>query len=85
MHSFYKAIEDKIKASGYLGEISGEEIYDQICDEIEDKETGSYIFLCKQTDTIYFEYKIDIHEEDFNLGYLIIHTPEQDWRVDFDS
>lgn len=85
MKTFYKAIEDKIKASGYTGSVSGEAIYDEICDEIEDKENGSYLFMCKQTDDIYFEYKIDIHDEDFNLGYLIIHTPNQDYRISFDE
>ncbi len=34
MEAIYKAIEDKIKASGYMGEVDGEEIYDEICDEI---------------------------------------------------
>ena len=27
MEEFYKAIEDKIKASGYPGEVNGEDIY----------------------------------------------------------
>lgn len=85
MKAFYKAIEDKIKAAGYLGAVSGEAIYDEICDEIEEKESGSYLFMCKQTDDIYFEYKIDIHENDFNLSYLVIHTPDQDFDVDFDA
>ena len=84
MKAFYKAIENRIKASGYPYDVNGEAIYNEICDEIEDKENGSYIFMCKQDDTIYFEYKIDIKDEEFNLGYLIIHAPEQDWHVQFD-
>ena len=38
MEEIYRLIEEKIKASGYLGYASGEEIYDEICDEIEEKE-----------------------------------------------
>ena len=37
MEEIYRLIEEKIKASGYLGYASGEEIYDEICDEIEEK------------------------------------------------
>ena len=37
MEEIYRLIEDKIKAAGYNGAVSGEEIYDEICDEIEDK------------------------------------------------
>ena len=41
MEEIYRLIEEKIKASGYLGYASGEEIYDEICDEIEEKEMFS--------------------------------------------
>lgn len=84
MKAFYKAIEHKIKESGYDKEISGEEIYDDICEEIEDKENGSYLFMCKKTDTMYLEYKIDILDDQFNLGYIIIHDQDKDIKVDFD-
>ena len=40
MNKFYKAIEEKIKASGYPREISGRGVYNDICDQIEDKENG---------------------------------------------
>lgn len=84
MKAYYKAIENKIKATGYPGKVSGEEVYEDICEEIEDKENGSYLFMCKKEDNIYFEYKIDIMDDQFNLGYLIIHTPTQEWKVTFD-
>ena len=32
MEEIYRLIEEKIKASGYLDYVSGEEIYDEICD-----------------------------------------------------
>ena len=85
MEALYKAIEAKIKASGYEGFISGETIYDEICEEIEDKENGSYLFMCKQEGSVYFEYKIDVQDEAFNLAYLIIHTPEKDYHIAFDE
>ena len=84
MKAFYKAIENRIKSAGYPAYVSGQEIYEDICDEIEDKENGSYLFMSKKDNDIYFEYKIDIMDDQFNLGYLIIHTPEQDWKVEFD-
>lgn len=85
MKAFYKAIEDKIKAAGYLEPVSGEEIYEDICEEIEDKENGSYLFMSKKEGDIYYEYKIDVMDDSFNLAYLIIHTPQQDWHVAFDD
>ena len=68
MKALYNHIESCIKASGYMGPISGEEVYEDICEEIEDKEDGSYIFMCKKEDQIFFEYKIDVMEDEFNLG-----------------
>ena len=47
MEELYAAIEKKIKASGYPREISGADVYDDICDQIEGKENGSYILLRK--------------------------------------
>ncbi len=84
MKALYDHIEACIKASGYMGAISGEEVYEDICEEIEDKEEGTYIFMCKKEDNVLFEYKIDVMEDEFNLGYLIIHTPDQVYKVQFD-
>ena len=84
MEELYKHIEMRIALSGYKGSINGEEVYDDICEEIEDKEPGSYIFMCKKEDDTFFEYKIDVLEEDFNLSYLIIHTGDKDYTVSFD-
>ncbi|HBI94589.1 MAG TPA: hypothetical protein DDY58_20385 [Terrisporobacter glycolicus] len=70
---------------GYKGTISGEEIYDEICDEIEDKEEGSYIFMSKKEDDVIYEYKIDVMEEQFNLSYLDIKADGKTYHVDFDN
>ena len=32
MNKFYKALEEKIKASGYPREISGRDVYNDICE-----------------------------------------------------
>ncbi|CEN88834.1 Uncharacterised protein [[Clostridium] sordellii] len=85
MEEIYRLIEEKIKNAGYNGPISGEEIYDEICDEIEDKENGSYIFMSKKEDDVLFEYKIDVMDENFNLSYIDIVTPVGKVHIDFDE
>ncbi len=74
MKELYEAIEAKIKASGYPRAISGEDVYNDICDQIDGKENGSYVLLSKFEDDVIFEYHITIQDEDFNLGscYLLI-------------
>lgn len=85
MEELYQMMETKIRASGYSGAIDPREIYHEISDEIEDKEPGSYIFMSKKDHHVFFEYKIDVLEEQFNLSYLDIHTPHQIFHVDFDA
>lgn len=48
MEEFYQAIEDTIRMTGYNGPVNGEEIYNEISDEIEDKEPGAYVFMSKK-------------------------------------
>ena len=74
MEELYAAIEKKIKASGYPREISGADVYDDICDQIEGKENGSYILLSKFEDDVIFEYHITVMDDDFNLGVLTMRT-----------
>jgi hypothetical protein len=85
MEQFFKAIEEKIRKSGYPGEVSGEEIYAEISDEAEDQEAGNYLFMKKQNDDIMFEYRVDILEDNINLLALTIHTPERKYFIDFDA
>ena len=42
MNELYEAIEKKIKSSGYPRLISGEDVYDDICDQIEGMENIFY-------------------------------------------
>lgn len=85
MDKFFKAIEEKIRKSGYAEKVSGEEIYDEICEEAENQEEGSYLFMKKQEDNIMFEYRVDILEDNINLKTLTIHTPEKNYFIDFDA
>ena len=84
MEEFFKAIEDKIGASGYPGQVSGEEIYNEICDDIEEKENGSYLFLSKKEDISVFEYKVDVMDDNFNLSYVHITSKSGTFHIDFD-
>ena len=84
MQELYDMIEQKIREAGYLGEVDGYDIYNEICDQIEDKEPGSYIFMSKKTDDIFYEYKVDVMEEEFNLSYVDIHEGDHVIHVNFD-
>ena len=85
MDELYQIIEQKIKASGYPREISGAKVYNDICDQIEDKENGTYLLLSKFEEDVIFEYHITIQDDGFNLGLLTIHTHERIYQTDFDA
>ena len=85
MSELFELIEKKIKASGYPRAIRGEDVYEDICDQIEGKENGSYILLSKFEDDVIFEYHITIRDQDFNLGILTMRTPEGVFETDFDA
>lgn len=85
MEELYRLIEKKIKDSGYPGAVNGEEIYNEICDEMEQKENGSYLFMIKKTDDAYFECRVDIMDEEFDLPYMDIHAGDVVYHVDFDA
>ena len=84
MNELYREIEKKIKASGYPRAISGEAVYDDICNQIEGKENGMYILLSKFEEDVVFEYHITILDDDFNLGLLTMRTPEGVFETNFD-
>ena len=85
MNELFELIEKKIKASGYPRAIRGEDVYEDICDQIEGKENGSYILLSKFEDDVIFEYHITIRDQDFNLGIVTMRTPEGVFETDFDA
>lgn len=84
MEEFYKAIEDRIGASGYSERVNGEAIYNEICDEIGEKENGVYLFLSRHEDGAVFEYKVEVMDDDFNLSHVHITSQSGVFHVDFD-
>ena len=84
MEELYRMIEETIKATGYHEDINGQDIYEDICDQIEDKEPGSYLLMSKKTDDVFFEYQVDVMEDQFNLGYVDIHEGDKVNHADFD-
>lgn len=85
MEEFYQAIEKGIKITGYEGKIDGEEIYNEICDEIEEKENGTYLLLSKKNDGTLFEYKIEIMDDNLNLSYIHITCGTNTYHAVFDQ
>ena len=84
MNELYRVIEKKIKASGYPRAISGEAVYDDICDQIDGKENGMYILMSKFEKDVVFESHITTLDEDFTLGLLTMRTPEGVFETNFD-
>ena len=85
MNELFEVIEKKIKEAGYPRKISGADVYDDICDQIEGKENGSYVLLSKFEDDVIFEYHITIMDHEFNLGILTMRLPEGVYAANFDE
>lgn len=84
MEEIFQAIEQKIKESGYQRSVSGAAVYDDICDQIDGKENGTYLLLSKFEEDVVFEYQITILDEQFNLETLKIKAPEGEFDINFD-
>lgn len=85
MRELYELIEAKIKASGYPGSIDGEEFYGDICDEVDQQENGTYMFLIKKTEQLSYKGCMTIMEDEFDLHYVDIYLGEKSYHVDFDA
>lgn len=85
MEEFYKAIEEKIKESGYPKEVDGYAIYTEICDFIDDKDNGTYLYLSKNHEEDIFEYNVEVMSENFNLATLNITSEGKNYFIDFDA
>lgn len=85
MKELYNAIEKKIKESGYPREISGQAVYEDICEQIDGKDNGTYLLISKFEEDVIFEYNITIMDDEFNLGLLTMRTPEGEFSADFDE
>lgn len=85
MDELYRLIEEKIRRSGYPGEVDGMTFYDEVSDEADDQENGTYIFLIKKTDTLFYQGCMEIMDQEFDLHYVDIHDGDQVYHVDFDA
>lgn len=84
MDELYKLIEERIKAAGYTGEINGREFYCDISDEADEKEDGTYMFIIKKAETLFYKGCMTIMEKEFDLHYVDITDGEETFHVDFD-
>lgn len=85
MEELYQLIEEKIRNAGYTGEIDGREFYDEVSDEADEKENGTYVFIIKKSDTLFYKGCMEILDDQFDLHYVDIHEGEKIWHVDFDA
>lgn len=85
MEELYRLIEEKIQASGFPGKIDGREFYEDVSDEADKQENGSYMFIIKKDNLLSYEGCMDIMDKDFDLHYVNIHVGEASYHVDFDS
>lgn len=85
MEELYRIIEEKIKASGYPGEIDGREFYREVSDEADEQESGRYLFVIKKSETLSYNGCMDIMEKEFDLHFVDIHDGETVYHVDFDA
>ena len=85
MQELYRYIEQKIKEAGYPGVIDGEELYNNICDEMEDKENGTYLLMIKGEGNMHFECRVEIMDEHFDLPCFDIHVGDKVYHVDLDA
>ena len=85
MEELYEMIEEKIKQSGYPGIVDGKEFYNEVSDEADEKENGTYIFLIKKSDTVFYQGCMEIMDSQFDLHYVDIHDGDTVYHVDFDA
>lgn len=85
MEELYQLIEGKIKAAGYMGVIDGREFYNDISDEADQKDNGTYMFMIKKEDTLFYQGCMTIMDDEFDLHYVDIHAGETIYHVDFDA
>lgn len=84
MNELYQLIEEKIKAAGYPGHIDGADFYADICDEVEEKDNGTYLFIIKKSDTLEYKGCMTITDDAFDLHYVDIYEGIAVYHVDFD-
>lgn len=85
MQELYQLIEEKIKNAGYPGVIDGREFYKDVCDEVDNQENGTYLFIIKKSDDLSYKGCMDIMDDEFDLHYVDIIDGDKTYHVDFDA
>ena len=85
MEELYQLIEDKIRNAGYPGEIDGEEFYGDVSAEADEKDNGTYVFIVKKTEELFYKGCMEIMDDEFDLHYVDIHEGDKEYHVDFDA
>lgn len=85
MQELYRLIEEKIKNAGYPGHIDGSEFYGDVSDEADNQENGTYIFMIKKSENVFYEGRMTIMDDEFDLHYVDIHDGDKVYHVDFDA
>lgn len=85
MNELYQLIEEKIKNAGYPGVVNGREFYEDVSEEADEKENGTYLFIIKKTEELTYKGCMTIIDEQFDLHYVDLHDGEHVYHVDFDA
>ncbi len=85
MNELYQLIEEKIKSVGYPGVIDGKEFYHDVSEEADSRENGTYIFMIKKSEVLFYQGCMTILDDEFDLHYVDIHVGEEKYHVDFDA
>ena len=70
MNELYELIEERIKSAGYMRDIDGKDFYYDISAEAEEKEDGTYMFIIKKTETLFYKGCMTIMEKEFDLHFV---------------
>lgn len=84
MNELYEMIEERIKSSGYTGDVNGRDFYYDISAQADEKEDGTYMFIIKKTETLFYKGCMTIMEKEFDLHFVDIVDGENSYHVDFD-
>lgn len=84
MKELYELIEKMIRATGYPLPVDGREFYNDISDEADEKENGTYMFVIKKEENLLYKGCMDIMDDDFDLHFVDLILDGQTYHVDFD-
>ncbi|MCQ2508702.1 MAG: hypothetical protein MJ097_07950 [Dorea sp.] len=84
MNELYKLIEKMIRDAGFPKPVDGRDFYNDISDEADEKENGTYMFMIKKEDNLLYKGCMDIRDDDFDLHFVDLILDGQTYHVDFD-